>query len=107
MEEKNKKIESFSAKINNKTVYILLVEDPSKREKFRAFVGVDVISGSETFDLKGYEIKWSNRDKITGFDDAIKYANEFNKGPEDIVDIKYPWHRVISVRNVTYRRNDL
>lgn len=106
MEEKSKKIENFSSKTSHKMAYLMLVEDPSVRVKYRAFVGAQVIHTPETAQIKGYEINWSDRDKINSYEDALEKANKKNSSP-DSVDISYPWARVISVRNVCYKRSDL
>jgi hypothetical protein len=106
MAEKKAKIESFSSKSNNKIAFIMLVEDPSVRVKFRAFVGVNPAVEATGVLFRGYEINWSDRDKITSFDEALLMASKKNS-PEDVIEIRYPWNRVISIRNACYKRSDL
>jgi hypothetical protein len=106
MAEKKAKIESFSSKSNNKIAFLMLVEDPSVKIKFRGFVGANPTIEPSGILFKGYEINWSDRDKITSFEDALLMASKKN-GPEDAVEIRYPWGRVISVRNICYKRSDL
>ena len=108
MKEDKIKINSLSGKSKIKIVYLVLVEDVTKKEKCRAFVGEHESDANVSLlIIRGYEIKWSNKEKITNYEDALKYVNEFNKSPEDIIEIKYPWHRVISIINVSYKRKDL
>lgn len=108
MEENKNKITSFSSKTNNKTVLLVLVEDPSVKVKYRGFLGVPELEmAGSLLSIKGYEISWSDREKINSYQDALIFANKFNNGPEDVVEIKYPWQRVISVNNIGYKRKDL
>lgn len=106
MAEKKQEIESFSSKSNNKIAYIMLVEDPSVKVKFRAFVGVNPTVEQSGVLFRGYEINWSDRDKITSFEEALSMASKKNS-PEDVIEIRYPWGRVINLRNVCYKRSDL
>lgn len=94
-EQSEKVLPGFST---NKTIYLVLVEDPSVKSNRRAFVShrVDYEDGGIKFN--GYEVKYANRDKIKAHSEAYENAININ----DPMDIYYPGHRVISVRNVQY-----
>lgn len=104
-EEKRKKIESFSSRNNNKIVYLMLVEDLGCKPKTRAFVGDHLSSDTSSVLLRGYEINWSDRDSINSFESAIEKANEYNnEDPDRMIEVTYPWLRIIRVQNITYKR---
>ncbi len=82
----------------NKSVYLVLVEDPSARGEKRAFVTLRVDYVEAGIQFNGYEVKYGSRNKIKTHTDA--HDNAINQ--DDHVEIYYPGQRVISVRNVSY-----
>jgi len=105
-DNKNDEIKSFSSKTNNKMAYLLLVEDVSVTKKQRAFIGTAPAFECDGVVFKGYEISWSDKNKIQSFDDALKIANK-NNSPKDAIEIRYFSDKVINIRNVCYKRSDV
>jgi len=96
-------ITDFLGGSTNKIVYLVRVEEPIGKTKSRAFLTSKIIKGDVFLEFTGHEIKVTNIDKIKTYDDAIKIANE-DKFP--LVNIIYPWRRIINVKNVSYYKKD-
>lgn len=95
-----KDLPGFSA---NKTVCIWVVtaEDPTVKSGKRFFVTTKLDRDSDqVLSFIGFEIKFTNVNKIKTYADA---KNEFNKSNTDIIFMIYPWNRIINVCNVTYK----
>lgn len=82
----------------NKTIYLVLVDDPTVKENKRAYVTHRVDYEGLGIKFNGYEVKYGSRNKIKTHKDAYDNAIDV----EDPVEIYYPGHRVISVKNVLY-----
>ncbi|KKM56173.1 hypothetical protein LCGC14_1551990 [marine sediment metagenome] len=90
-------ISVLPARSGNKTVYLVVVEEPFSKRKKQQFVTRFLEQKPLGIELIGYEI--SNTAKIKSHRDAV---DEANKGSKELYNIILPWHRVISIRNVTY-----
>ncbi len=97
--EKAEKIETFPSRSGNKTLYLVTVEEPGSRTIRRVFVTKYLTQGPHGIDFVGYEVSNKAKGPLTE-EDAIDLAN---KGNRDLVSIIFPWHRVISIRNASYR----
>ena len=100
-DEKVQKITYLPGKVDNKNVYLVRVEDKkSNREIVRVFVTnkVDYLPGCVSF--TGYEIDNSSIAELKTYEDAIELANKNNS---EVHSVTYSMHRLISVRNVTYK----
>ena len=86
----------------NKLLYILVVEDPTLKEKCRLFATTKVDKMTAFAEVIGYEITNAQSNKLKTWDDVVELVNTKN-GSIELVNISFPWHRVISIRNVTYK----
>jgi len=93
------KIETLPSRSGNKTLYLVTVEEPGSRASRRAFVTKYLTQSPHGIDFVGYEVSNKTKGPLTD-KDAVDLAN---KGNRDLVSIIYPWHRVISIRNASYR----
>lgn len=97
LENANKSINSST----NKPLYILMVEDPALKVKYRYFATPKIDKMAGIVDIVGYEIETNAQiNKIKTWDDAVELAS---KEKFNIVNMTFPWHRVISIRNVSYK----
>ena len=96
LEKANRNISSSA----NKMLYILVVEDPSLKAKTRYFATQKVDKMASFADIIGYEVTDAQSSKMKTWDDATALAEKQEK---EIVSISFPWHRVISIRNVSYK----
>lgn len=83
-----------------KNVYIVKVEDPSMRTKISTFATAKIDIFGYGVDFAGYLVSNKSSDEIKTIQEAII---EVNKGNKELYSITYPWHKVTSVRNVSYR----
>lgn len=89
---------------NKKTIikyaYLLSAEDPSDTKKVRHFIVLDVpnLNNSIYVDIKGYELKKAQLDKINNEYEHLKTLAENN----DMINIIIPWHRIINIKNLMY-----
>lgn len=88
-------------------VYLILVEEPGHEEDFideKAFVASQIIKGPSYIEFKGFELKtyddYCYMSKCTNYKDIVDYANIKNL---EIVDMLYPYNRVICIKNLTYK----
>lgn len=84
----------------NKLLYILVVEDPTVKQNCRIFATSKVDKMAAFADIIGYEITNAQSNKLKTWDDVIELAND---GNIELINISFPWHRVINIRNVTYK----
>jgi len=92
LDEENNSLPWFSA---TKPTYVVEV---MRGSQLRIFVAQKVDHKPATLKLTGFEIT-NPLEQINNLKDAEKHADR-----EVIYDIDFPWHRVISIRNITYRR---
>lgn len=96
LEKANRNIASST----NKMLYILVVEDPSLKAKTRYFATQKVDKTAGFADIVGYEVTNAQSSKLKTWDDATTLAETQEL---EIFNISFPWHRVISIRNVSYK----
>lgn len=96
LEKANRNISSST----NKMLYILVVEDPTAKEKYRLFATTKIDKMAGFSDVIGYEITNAQSSKLKTWDDATALAE---KQELEVVSFSFPWHRVISIRNVSYK----
>lgn len=87
------------ARSGNKTLYLLTVEDLTGRVKRRVFVSKYLDKTGIGVDFVGYEIA-SKTVMVKTEDDAIDLAN---KGNRELLSLLFPWNRVISIRNTSFK----
>ncbi len=85
----------------NKLLYIVVTEDPSIEAKIRYFATTKVDKNAYTVDLVGLEVTNAQNNKLETWDDAIELAKE---GKLEMQSIAFPWHRIISIKNVSYKK---
>ena len=90
-----------SGETTNNVVYLIVVEESLPKRKMRCFVAVKYTSAPSHLSFKGAEISHTQSDKISSYDDAIEAANKF-KSPS-ILEMTYPWQKVLRIQNMTYR----
>jgi len=82
-------------------VYILNVEDPSKKTKVATFVILKLREDSSVLcDFVGFEAGKTQINSFGSFEDVNNYVN---KKSVKIVNIRVPWTRVVSIENITYK----
>lgn len=85
----------------NTVLYILMMEDPSVKGKTRSFAANKVDKGSWGVDFKGFDVSNSNaQESLKTYEDAVEFAKTANLS---VLEMTIPWHRIISIRNVSYR----
>jgi hypothetical protein len=84
----------------NKLLYILVTEDPSNKTQVRYFATAKVDKLATYVDLVGYEVTNAQSNKLKTWDDVTELAK---KGKLEILNISFPWQRVINIRNVSYK----
>lgn len=85
----------------NKSLYLVVVEDQTTKDKKRAFIS----SGAPDFvppgiKIQGFEISYTNRENIRTHADVHQYIMG------DLLEIMYPLNRVINVRNISYKTKE-
>lgn len=83
-----------------KNLYIVKVEDPSMRTKISSFATAKIDIFDYGVDFAGYLVPNRSSDNIKTTKEALIEAN---KGNKELYSITYPWQKVISVRNISYR----
>ena len=82
----------------NKPVYLVQVLDRNSSGDFsKFFISYKLTLEPMILKIQGWEV--SNGKTVDNLEDAKKYANR-NK----YLDIYFPWHRVISIKNITFKR---
>ncbi len=84
----------------NKALYIVVVEDPTIKAKKRVFAAQKVVHNTPTLEVFGYEITDAQTSQLKSFNDASNLAKE---GQLEILNVSFPWCRVISITNVSYK----
>ena len=117
--KKSKKEESFSdvqeanantladlrlkENLNLGPVYIVTVEDPTVRSKKRSFVSLKLREDSPVYlDLIGIEVDSKEKSKFSSYQEVENYIQE--KGSVSVVNIRFPWTRVINMENRSYKK---
>lgn len=100
----------LSANSANKVLYIVRVEDPSVKSKIRSYAALKL---NETmahylqligFEYPKTETKNNTQKKINTYQEAVEIAEKENL---DIEDLRFPWQRVISIKNVNYQNKSV
>lgn len=81
--------------VGNKALYIIMVEDPSSKPKFRAYGTAKPDKTQGYVEMTGYDITNAQIDQLRTYEDVIQLGLE-------AINIAFPWNRVISVRNVSF-----
>jgi hypothetical protein len=84
-----------------KTTYLVKVEDPTMKRKVTAFLTAKLDRTSYGVELVGYLVPVAPADEVRTEKDAVALVN--SKDTKSLYSVIYPWDRVISVRNVSYR----
>jgi len=92
--EKEEKFEPLHGYSTNKPVYLVLVQGYEEH----AFVTSKLELSDTYVRITGHTIPYNSIREIKTLEDAEKHAER-----EEILDIMYPWHRVVSIRNITYK----
>lgn len=85
----------------NKLLYLLVVEDPSVKTKTRIFATGKLDKNAAFVDMFGYEITNVHSTQLKTWNDAVELAN---KESIELVNMSFPWQRVLSIRNVNYKQ---
>jgi len=102
VENKKKKgeiITSLPSRSGNKTLYLVIVEDPVSRLNKRFFATKYLSQTPNGVDFVGYEIPL----KVGGCLTEDNALDLINKGNRTLISVLYPWHRVISIINTSYK----
>lgn len=86
----------------NKVVYIVRVKDSMNDKKERVFAALKMQEAPTYLQIIGIELLLNKKTKQTQTID--KYSQIIEKAQEEIVvDLRFPWHRVNEIRNVSYQ----
>jgi hypothetical protein len=86
-----------------KALYIVVVEDPSSKPKFRVYgtAKPDKTPGyleiSTGYDLT--KLTKAQLEQLRTYEDVIELGKE---GKVELVNITFPWQRIISIKNVSF-----
>ncbi len=87
-------------KSGTKIVYLIAAEGVSAKSKKRMFVSAKITEKAGIgVDFIGYEVP-TNVINIQSEVDALEWAN---KGSRELYSVLFPWHKIISIRNVSYK----
>ena len=94
------KIKQHSA---NSPLYIVRVLDPSRESKTRTFAALKLREESSIcLEVIGLELEMdAQQDAFKNYNDLVTFAEH---GEIAIISIRFPWHRVISIENKTYKQ---
>ena len=96
----SKNVERLYSRSGNKTLYLIAVEDPFVTSGKRLFVSkyaAELNFGVQM--VVGYEIDYRTKN-VESEEQALLLVN---KGTREIFSITFPWNKVVSFRNVTYK----
>ena len=85
--------------ITNNSVYLVRFECPLTADKYRSFVCVKYDSDQSAVQIRGAQIANNQINNLSSYTDALNLANKNNSVIEEMV---IPWHKIISIQNVTY-----
>jgi hypothetical protein len=95
------KVNRMPGSSTNKSLYSVTINDPVK-SCYRVFLTTRVDKGANFVEFKGFEVEEQKASNIQSYDDAIKHANERKIA---MVNILFPWHKIVSIKNITYKAN--
>lgn len=86
----------------NNPLYIVSIEDPSSEAKIRRFAALKLREESSLYlEVIGIELEMdTQQNALTNYNDVVTCAKH---GVIAITSIRFPWHRVISIQNKTYK----
>lgn len=82
----------------NKPVYIMKVEDPTEKDGVAYFKVTNIIRGAYSVDIRGFHLSKAQADKL-GKNPSVEIKSTTSE-----VHVEFPWHRVISNTNITYKK---
>lgn len=94
------KINKIIGNSTNKLLYIVVIEDLSSDQGIRFIATSKVDKNPVCLDVIGYEVTNAQTDKLKTWDDAVELATNEKM---EIISVTFPWHRIISIRNVSYK----
>jgi hypothetical protein len=94
------KVNKIIGSSTNKLLYIVVTEDISYDAGFRYFATSKIDKVQTCLDIIGYEITNAQSSILKTWDDALELAVQENI---DHISISFPWHRIISIKNVSYK----
>jgi hypothetical protein len=87
----------------NNYLYMVKVEDPTIKSKCRYFVALKLREDNAfCLDLVGVEINSKDKDTFKSYNEVVNYVK--NGESVHVVNIRFPWTRVINIENRTYVR---
>ena len=82
----------------NKPIYIVVVEDPENKSKITYYLTQSLDKNPADIDLKGFPVTKAEANK------QVKNPN-IEKDAKDLINVIIPWHRVIKILNITYKKS--
>ena len=88
--------------LNKKPIYLITLEDSSgKKNSFQRFIALDKPDSQTGFLMvKGIFSELAEEEITKNFSDILTAAPK-----ELILDVWFPWHRVVSVRSLVFNAN--
>lgn len=97
-EKIDEKTEPLPGHSTNKPVYLVQVLSRNNKGDFgEFFVSYKLNYEPAVLKIQGWKI--SQGTTVDSLEDAEKHANR-----EQYLDIHFPWHRVVSIQNITFKR---
>lgn len=93
------------ASVNKKPIYLVTLDDPgsSKKNSFQKFIAIDKPDSQNGFIMaKGIFTDLPDEEIIKTFFEVLTSSPK-----ELILDMWFPWHRVLSVRSLVFNANKL
>lgn len=86
----------------NKVTFIVKVKDSLDNTKERIFAALKVLEYANYVELIGIELLINKKTKTTQKIDRLSQVLE-KAEEETVVNIKFPWHKVNEIQNVSYQ----
>jgi hypothetical protein len=100
--EADAKLSKKSEFSGNKPIYLVTVLETENPTKIRTFASFKTnLNHPNYLDIVGCELPNTKTQKSINLDNIKQEIEKSNK--ETVLDIKFPWHRVINIINVNYK----
>ena len=87
--------------ISKKPVYLISLEDSNHKKPHQKFIAIDKPDSQNGFIMvKGFFSNLTDEEIIKTFTDILTRTPK-----EDILDMWFPWERIISVRSLVFNAN--
>jgi hypothetical protein len=90
---------TINTTINKPSYLVILKDDSIQIKKMKYFISIDKPDFLNGFiSVKGIYANFSEKEIILNFNDMLT-----NSKKDLLLEVMFPWHRIISIRNLTFR----